>query len=338
MKYFSGIFSIIIFLFILISCNQKNPYSYAFYHWKSKADYTSTIAKVLESTEIEDVYMHFFDVALKKRGDYSDDLEPLPTYKIKNIDPQFREKNIIPTIFITNETLKSKRVEVSNLAKNIGFLISKIQQKHQLKISKKIMVDCDWTAKTRYVFFELVDSLNKQWDVEVTLRLHQIKDKELMGVPPVKKASLMLYNVGDLSNWEENSILNSRIVDQYIKTYTQYPIPLSLALPLYSQTVIKMNNGRIKLINQSVRDEVSDKDYFSKTGDHTFVLKKDTLFHGFFLLAGTKLKIEEMDRDLILDCYSRVKNSQLDINQIIFYHLEDKTLEKIQIENWMDQL
>jgi len=74
--------------------------------------------------------------------------------------------------------------------------------------------------------------LKKDFNVTATIRLHQIKFKDKTGIPPVDQGVLMAYNIGELKNNKQNSILEANIVKQYINKNTEYPLKLKLALDI----------------------------------------------------------------------------------------------------------
>ena len=75
------------------------------------------------------------------------------------------------------------------------------------KTAKVIQVDCDWTKGTAAIYFDLLNSLKAHYELDVTIRLHQIKYANDTGIPPVDHGTLMLYDTGDMSNMFANSIL-----------------------------------------------------------------------------------------------------------------------------------
>ncbi|WP_449399704.1 hypothetical protein [Chryseobacterium wanjuense] len=76
------------------------------------------------------------------------------------------------------------------MARNIHELIQKKASEYHLKTSNEIQIDCDWTAGIRDDYFKFLKELKKVSGKEITctLRLHQVKDKNLTGIPPVEKS------------------------------------------------------------------------------------------------------------------------------------------------------
>ena len=244
MKYLLFSFSL---LLIFSSCTEDNSDSkFSFYHWKANAEYTKPIAEALKTAKAKRIYLHYFDIENMNTSSYYDD-GIYPNYVIKNIDDEYKDFEIIPTIYLTNSVLQNENLDIEELVKKIAKLTNQISVDHFKTNFTKIQIDCDWTVSTRNQYFEILEGLNSYYEVSATIRLHQIKFQEKTGIPPVKYGALMLYNVGDLKNVNQNSILESEIVEQYINNSSTYPLDLSIALPLFSQTVIINTENKIKL-------------------------------------------------------------------------------------------
>lgn len=322
--------SIILFLSALVlfaSCEKKTT-NYSFYHWKTNAEFTPTIAAALDSTKTKKIYLHYFDIENKNSGNETDD-NIFPTYVVQNIDEKYNDFEIIPTVYISNSVLQNKKLVIKSLAEKIETLLKQISLAHFKKEPLEIQIDCDWTQSTKNSYFELLKILEKKYELSVTIRLHQIKFQEKTGVPPVKKGTLMLYNVGNLKNSNENSILESKIVEQYINSSTKYPLKLSIALPLFSQTVIINNEEKIKLSSFTEREILDNDLHFKQVNKNLYTVVQDTLFKGFYLNEGFQLKLEESLEKEIVESYNIVKNSKLKTEEIIFYHLDDESLKNI---------
>ncbi|MCI5055722.1 MAG: hypothetical protein MRY83_06415, partial [Flavobacteriales bacterium] len=275
------------------------------------------------------IYLHYFDIEKTTSSDWNDGL--YPTFALRKIDPEFKSADIIPTIFIKNDIFYED-LNIETLADNIRDLINQISEHHFQRKIQHIQVDCDWTKSTKDRYFELLSSLMRDWKVEATLRLHQIKYQEETGVPPVEKCALMLYNVGELEKLNQNSILQTQIVKDYISQSTSYPLTLSLALPIFNQTVIKSTVGRIKLLNHVDLNSLKEsKKHFEAEGSN-FKVTKDTLYKGFYLKPGDKLKPEIVDTKTLMESLDIVKQSQLKIQEFIFYHLDQDNLQNHELD------
>lgn len=323
---------------LLLSCADSSyNKKISFYHWKSNADFDDSFGEALKASNSEKIYLRYFDVDKIEPGRWGDD-GIYPTYVIKRVAEAFKNYEIVPVVFITNQVLMTEDLDTEHLSNRIAELINEISTAHFGKEIHAVQIDCDWTQATRGTFFSLLESLKKQFDINVTIRLHQIKFKEATGIPPVERGTLMLYNVGELENEAQNSILEIDIVKQYINSTTDYPLVLDIALPLFSQTVIKSNDDEIRLINQSVRDRINNDSHFIQIDDNNYRVVADTLFSGFYLSKGYHIKIDEINESEILGAYKVVKDSRIVMDEIIFYHLDEQILTRMDLNKIIREL
>ncbi len=302
--------------------------SISFYYWKSSANYSIIVDSVFKNHNIKNIYLHYFDVDVNKRG------EVFPKYVIDGIDEQFFYfGRITPVVFITNRAIKNVG-DIDTLAEKIHKLTDQISYYYFYDKFKKIQVDCDWNQSTKEKYFKLLNILNNYYRVSATIRLHQIKYKDRTGVPPVEEGVIMVYNVGDLKNMNKNSILQSNIVAQYVNEKTTYPLPLKMALPLFSQIVIKNNDDQYRLASYNGYENIEkDKTHFNKINNSLYKVKKDTLFKGFYLSPGYQIKIEKLQEKDVIESYKIVKSSKMNIPDVIFYHLDDNVISNINLNS-----
>lgn len=333
---------IIFSFFILLSITSCSNYdrsqtNISFYHWKSKAVFKKSYQKALEITETKKIYLHYFDIENVNEVSWNND-GIFPTYVIKSVTPEYQKFEIIPVVYIANSVFKTIDLDIEDLSIRIKELINQISKDQFNREIKQIQIDCDWTESTRGGYFKLLNQLQNYFEIDVTIRLHQIKYKQKTGIPPVKKGTLMLYNVGDLNNKQQNSTLEPSIVKQYVNRKTDYPLELNLGLPLFSQTVITNNNDEIKIIKNTERDKLESDNHFKKIDKLNLEVVKDTLYKGFFLAKGYNLKFEEIDENKITSSYKIIKESNLNINELIFFHLDEKSLSKINLKELIEKL
>ena len=312
------IFAFLSILFISCTSKQQDQLTdYSFYHWKSKAKMDSNLESTLEGNP-KKVYLHYFDVDFEEYR-YE------PKYVLTQVDDWYKNQNIVPVVYITNHTLKNI-YSPEDLGRKIKDLVNEISTHHFSKTLPDLQIDCDWTERTKDKYFELLKLLKVDFNVSATIRLHQLKYPDKTGVPPVEHGTLMLYNMGDLTNMEQNSILETRIIESYIDKDLSYPFPLDLALPLFSQTVIKNYQGRVRLINH-IPESLSDTSLFKPVKDNNYRPKLDTLFNGFFISPSYELKTEKVTEEDLVKSVKMLKNTKLDISSVIYYHLDKNCID-----------
>nr|WP_314493542.1 hypothetical protein [uncultured Chryseobacterium sp.] len=307
-------------ILFLVSCSEKKTHSYTFYYWKTNLALDHAEKKALAESTTHFLCTRFFDV------DKTDEkFEPVAVI-IK--DKSFStEKEIIPTIFITNRTFfKITDDEIDFLSKSIDALIKKKVKNYQLSASNEIQIDCDWTAGTRDDYFKFLKKLKQISGKEITctLRLHQVKDKNVMGVPPVEKVYLMCYSTSSpLENSDQNSILNVAILKSYLSKLEEYPLKkIEVALPIYSWGIVTNHLGKHKLINALSEKDLENPD-FRKISDHEIEITKDGFYFNHFLSKGFRVKTEEIQEEEI-DQVIRFLDKKIGNYTIIYYQLDSK--------------
>lgn len=308
---------------LVISCSKKQKHPYSFYYWKTHLKLNEIEKKSLSESTNLFLYTRFFDV--DKVGEK---FQPVAVITKEN---SFKtDKLIVPTIFITNQTfLNIKKEEIHFLAESIHQLIQKKAQDYQLKINNEIQIDCDWTAGTKDDYFEFLKQLKKisQKEITCTLRLHQVKDKNLTGIPPIEKVYLMCYSTSSpLENSDKNSILDLNIMKSYLSKLEDYPIKkVEVALPIYSWGIVTNHLGKHKLINALSAKDLDNPD-FEKISDTEIEILKDGFYFGNFLNKGFKIKVEEISQEQLNNAIEFL-DKKISSYNIIYYQLDSKFVE-----------
>ncbi len=320
-----GIFLLLIF----VSCegNIAEP-KLSFYHWQSYFDVSVEEYDYLEKLSVERLYVRYFDVDFQ-----GGKVEAIG--KILNQNNEYCPKEIIPTIFITNRTFKYlEEKDIRDLSDKIISLIKNKHSDFSNNDFNEIQFDCDWTESTRdkyFSFLKLFKERNKI-NLSATIRLHQIKFKEKTGIPPVDRFILMCYNTGEVSERNEiNSILNPKIVEQYISDISSYPDHLELALPLFSWAVLFRNGKLIKLI-RNVDLSTFDKNENYEIIDNKIKVINSTYLNGYYLYGGDELRLESMDEEILKKTIHVLKENNFRPKEIIYYHLDSVIINQFPYE------
>lgn len=315
---------IIIFFLLINSCSKQQSHPYGFYYWRTTLQLDSTEKKQLQNSDLPYLYTRFFDVD-KNAGK----LQPVG---VASSDQTFAtEKTVVPVIFITNRTFyQIKEDEIEFLAQSVSDLIKKKTEDFKLKPSPEIQIDCDWTAGTRDDYFKFLKKLKEISGKEITstLRLHQVKDKSRMGIPPVSKVYLMCYSTtSPLDNSGKNSILDVQLLKNYLNNLQDYPLKnIDIALPVYSWGIVTNHVGKKKLINALSRKDLTNSN-FRQISDEEAEVVNDGFYFGTYLNKGFKIKIEEIE-NAQLDEVVAFLNKKLTHYNIVYYHLDSKFVNK----------
>ena len=335
---FSTVIKTLALLFFLAitytSCQPNHAAQLAFYYWKTQFALSDVEKNHLDALRVNKLYVKFFDITWD-----AGKAMPVPVAEVEGLEME-KWRNwgngkleITPCIFITNQTFQQIAAD------QIEWLSERVQEKlAELKPEnmsfREIQFDCDWTASTREKYFQFLAIFKKnngkpQPEVCATIRLHQFRDFPETGVPPVDRGMLMFYNTGDVEDWnEENSILNLEAAKFYLKPNISYPLPLDLALPLFSWGVLFRDGRMIRLINNLRSENLADTSRFLKIADNRFEVVKSTYLNGYYLYKDDRIRTEAIDTQRLLKAVDllngKLKNPS---PTVAFYHLDTATIK-----------
>lgn len=315
---------ILLLISMLTGCQKSQPKEIdtAFYFWKSNFQLLENEKFTLKENGVNKLYIKFFDISWN---------EGKQTFQ-KDAPIRFSEKlpdscQMIPVVFITNQTLKNiPKNELDSLANFILKGISKLSP----KVYQEIQIDCDWTLSTKQKYFSLLKTLKKSGlYLSATIRLHQVKFYEKTGIPPVERGMLMCYNMSD---WRSpitlNSIYSPKLLKQYTERLAQYPLPLDVVMPIFHWTVVFRNNRFLYFVNNLSAKTLSDNENFVQIADkQQFTVKKDAQFQGISIRKGDIFRCEDAPFDDILkgsrNILEKISNQKL---TFALYHLDSQSI------------
>jgi len=333
---------IFLFLFLFsiafISCKKGDKnLQRSFYYWKSnEPSFDSTELKAIKHLNVKKLYVKFFEIENNRRYGVQPVSKTFINFNYSSNDSVKYFTEIVPVIFIKNEVLKNiSKAGLDSLSDNILFLLTK-KYKEQVdheKSYQELQIDCDWTASTKDNYFFLLKALKKQTKklISCTLRLYPYKYPNLMGVPPVDRATLMCYNLNNpLENENKNSILEVSELKKYLTRETAYPLKLDFGLPINSWILCFQNNrftGILHNQNGLTQIAVPEKALW-------FRVVRDTVINDIFLREGDKIKYEEVSEQQLKEAVKLLKK-EVGIAggaTISFFHLDKNSLNRYSNE------
>ncbi|MBC6994785.1 hypothetical protein QWY85_07040 [Neolewinella lacunae] len=263
------------------------PLQTNFYHWESTLVLDSTARQMLEETGSTRLYVKAFDVAWENGR--AEPTALLTARDSAGLPP------LIPVVFLTNEVLQQLPAsEIPRLAQDILRLLDRILAPGYAELQ----MDCDWTARTQVQYFALlraVEELRPGLLLTCTVRLHQYRDRSSQGIPPVRRATLMAYNTGDLDDWAtENSILDTNILKGYLAGQPAYPLPLDLAVAVYDWAAVYRQDQLVYLLNEPDLTQLADTSRFVRLSPTRYAVKSSTYLGGLYLYRGDLLRYEAL--------------------------------------------
>ena len=314
----SPLIAILLISLLVYSCQPSINEEVAFYHWKSTFDLSATLDQLLENQEVERLFVKYLDIDLEGS-------QVRPVSPVRFIDTAHQAYDIVPCIYITNRTFQKDNLQPEKLAGQVWDYVQQINKKYRIT-PHEYQFDCDWTPSTRQAYFAFLNAIGKLKGEAVlnsTLRLHQLRYPEETGVPPVDKATLMYYNMGDIEDVEEvNSILNNEKGQAYL-TGAAYPLKLDVALPVYSWYLVYRLGKLETIIKGGATNDLLEMDAIEKTGENTFLVKQNLYFEEHYLYKGDRLRLEVPTTDALkiaANALNKIKNRS---GTLLFYHLDE---------------
>jgi hypothetical protein len=175
----------------------------------------------------------------------------------------------------------------------------------------EVQLDCDWTDTTKTAYFAFLTQLEQlaKLPMSATIRLHQVKYRERTGVPPIQRGMLMFYNMGKFSaDPDARAIFDPASAEKYLGRIGDYPLPLDVALPIWSWTVHVRDETVIGLMQSTDPDELATLDFVRapKDAEANYIVTRTAFLHGTLLREGDVLKIEVTGPSETLDAASMI--------------------------------
>ncbi|MCD0489908.1 hypothetical protein LPB86_16825 [Pedobacter sp. MC2016-14] len=320
-------------LIMLASCDKKRVAQTSFYYWKTVYQDNATAQQYFKALQCKKLYVRMMDVDAGENGPV-----PISPITFKTTLPDSVE--MIPVVFIVNNVLKNQsHHQLDYLADKIIYYVNgKIRQAGKSSF-KELQIDCDWTRSTRDNYFYLLNRIKankslKNKVLSATLRLHQLKNIKVNGIPPVTRVMLMCYNMGNLRKYgTQNSILDQTELEKYMgKNLSSYPKQVDVGLPLFSWAVVFRQKQYAGIAKGLHRNLLNNQQSFKALSHHFYLLLHDLPDHG--LKRGDEIRWEDVSTVQLNTAATYIeKYLKADTVNVIYFHLDELTLKQHTYEN-----
>ena len=317
------------------------------YYWKTTFKIGDKEQAFLRKHRISHLYLRMFDV--DTRLDYKDGTSsavPVASVRFKTPKPDSLE--IIPTVFITLDALRSYEGNEEELACRITKRALNMCSYNDLGPVRELQFDCDWTQSTREMFDRLCSAAKEILHpqgilLSGTIRLHQVAQAEY----PFDKGVLMLYNTGAVKDPHTcNSIISYEDVHAYLwpedkvagflkARETNCP-SISAAYPAFSWNVAFKSDGSFDGILPTLELDGIPQICRRPGGIHE--VTEDCNIQGFSLQLGQTIRPEASDYAEIAKVKKLVDKALGDDIPNIIFHLDLLNLSKYSHEEIEDML
>jgi hypothetical protein len=346
MKNLVGTTFCFLILFCFQSCKKSEARSVSFYHWKTRYSIAESERDLLKKVNSEKLYLRFFDLVFSQEENR---VLPTATLQMSRVD-SILDLQIIPVIYITNEVFQkeTKPSQIKFIADQTLRKILRLKEKHFAKNTDfpEIQIDCDWTISTKEAYFTFLEELQKSEllnkfgkdsiELSATIRLHQVKFPEKTGVPPVDKATIMFYNVGDLGSTEEtNSILNIEKTASYLSRLNEYPLEYNVALPIFGWGVLYRDDQLVGILSDLDEKQLTES-FIVSDQENWFVATTDSYINGSFVYKGDKLRQENVTFSDFKKLQELISEAMDREYSVILYHINSATLQNLDINELLE--
>ena len=334
----SKLFLYLLFFIFLSSClsGEHKNISVSFYFWRTRFKLNTLEKKTLAECNVSQLFVKFLDIDWSEENQF-----PIPVAALDSLPESDNKINITPVIFITNRTFAN--ISEILLDSFVQVLAEKCFSYPNFSGVKEIQFDCDWSGETRDKYFDFLKKIkvtlnisnHTKKNISATIRLHQYKDFKKTGVPPVENGMLMVYNLNAIDDIENrNAVLDLATLKSYLISGKKYPLPLNIALPIYSQGVLLRDGHAAHLFNNLILQEVENDSIFQKTTQAIFTVKHNSYFKEVYIYEDDKLRIDEVSKENLSAAYKLLlKYFDADLNKITFFSLDSACLKKYNTED-----
>ncbi|WP_348823988.1 hypothetical protein [Flavobacterium aestuarii] len=315
----------IVFCFFF-SCQKQEQPVVSFYYWKTIFRLSPKEKTCVNTNQVKRIYIRYFDIDLSPKTQ-----KPYPRTPIR-FDDKTADFEVIPVVYIKNKVMLDKKTDVIDLAKKTDNFIQQINSKNNIDI-EEIQIDCDWTLESKEKYLRFIDALKKisNKKLSATIRLHQIKYFKKTRIPNVERGVLMYYNMGTIATDSLNSIYDRNIAKRYLSSLKNYPLPINIALPMYSWGIHIRDGKIIGLRNKIGTADLKNNSSFIPANNNWFICKNSIFIGGIFFKENDKIKLETISQNDLLEMADDLEeNIEQNPKEIIFYDLDEFNLKNYE--------
>lgn len=315
-------------LALLAGCQgEGDPARTSFYAWRTRLDLGRQEAAALGELGVRELRVRVFDLVAGPGG-----AVPTPAVRVSGLPAGTAVR---PVVFLREAVFRDGR-DHRALADSLLALADRVCARERLAC-RNLELDCDWTAGSREGFFALAGRLRaalrmRSQELSATWRLHQARDPDAAGVPPVDRLVLMAYNMGPVTaDPGRASILDLAELDRWLRDAPPPPLPVDVALPVWSWTLQVRGGRAVDLFQDLSEEDLSRTSGLRRRTDGLWeVVGPGFPLRGRWLRAGDRLKPETPSaRDLELAARSLDRWLPRDTARtVVFFSLSERNLER----------
>lgn len=297
------------------------------YYWKTSWKISAADQAELRRAGVRQLFLRFFDVD----WDFNQaEARPRGILQLPDSLTLDSALAITPVVFIVERVFRQD-VDVADLAERIGRTITGLSAQHPvLARAARWQIDCDWTPTSRdryFAFLEALQKKNPKLTINVTVRLHQYRERVENGVPPVPEGLLMCYNMEPVQNPEtHNAIYREDLLRGYLKA-PPYPIPLDVGLPIFEWGAAFRDE---RFLGITPPPDSANTVFLPVSATH-FLVRRDTTLGETFVRAGDLVRYDGAESARVLVTAAGLLRDRTEVRDLLLFDWEEKHLGKYKI-------
>lgn len=314
------LFGLFIILILLGSCTDPAQKSY--YYWRSTYQLNAVEEDALAKSGM--LYVKVCDVV-------TDGIQSKPVAVTIWEDKPLPNVKYVPVVFIDKDIfIKNDAIDTSKISREAGDVFRLIQSAWEYNSLSfdEIQIDCDWTPRSQERYFIFLQALKKvsQIKITATLRLDQIKNHKITGIPPVDEGVVMAYNMGNLSKVNtDNSILSMSVLKQYINSKTNYPLPAKLALPIFTWKLL-YRDANFKGILSALPDSLLQTN-FTTEDEIRYSCNTSFVYNEIAIEQGDIIRNEKVSNTELTTAEKYIRQNMNLKEETIYFDLSTKNIQ-----------
>lgn len=331
------------------------------YYWKTHFSFSPQDRALAQDHGLQQLFVRAFDVQWSPSQNDALPVAPISFPSWEQTPLHLDGLKITPVVFIDNRVFQSG-VDKLKLAKNICKALEqmeksllqslappppneeenpydyeyqyKAQEIQQKKLAQKMdqwQIDCDWTPSSRQAYFDFLTLLQKtapKKNISVTIRLHQYRDREANGIPPVEKGLLMCYNMAPAHDINtQNAIFDLSLLKGYLKA-PPYPFALDAALPIFEWAAAFKQSEFVGIFKDFNLQNTTAK---KSPQGHIAILDKDTTLQNKLLRAGDQIRFDGPQNQKALEDAIAILRHKTEIEQLHFFDWQPDAIQHFQL-------
>lgn len=305
------------------------------YYWKTVFAPDSAELAFIDGHDVGRIYLRMFDVTVNPDAG-PDKTVPNASVRIdydtyENLmQDSLSGKEFVPVVYVTLDALKRMEGDENELAGNIVSRLKNMVSYNGLPNVAEMQLDCDWTISTEPSYFKLCEEIKNHlkqeelpWRLSSTIRLHQLRRK----APPVDCGVLMVYNTGNFDDPDaDNSIIDIKDIEPYLKHIPSYALHLDVAYPTYSWQLLFRKRQFLGLMNNV---DIADTTAFTRVAPNRYVARRNIPCNNRVIRPGDMVREEQSAYPGISEVKERIESKLANRpHSNILYHLDSKNLSK----------